>query len=602
MPKFKTILIPMEERVLNMFKGYVMHGKMIPKDEEKKMFYKFREEEYIDDEPKWILFIKIALKIILFIIELPVFLPLFVINVLRKNKKEFLNYSEYLYEHIFCFFLPKSQWQYRYPRKLKYYDAYFEDIEGFFDITFERNYIIIVYSTRWPTREEVSKLKHLKSNGYIYAFFIVKPPLGLLELSKLANVSILNSKFILREADGFLVSKEDTSENLEAKELHHTNVFLLRNQYANVLEYRVMTSFYDFCRFTTPHLLSHETGNLSRDYVIYIGRDEETLLESYIGLNHDKIVEKYKKKGFTFLYYPIAKTRDGYFSDFQLSHLKYRMPRLYSMPDENIRLLINALSLGLSNEDFYHLFVEDLKLPFFVKPALIRLTINSLYKYPNEYTVYTYFRSDSIDPEKWFDYHISKVAKQEKLPKGEFLQLEKKPKDYDADQNFHKELHKFSDDFDNFLEKVNPTQYGALAETMLYMLQKLKDERPDLIKKIQPYLDKTQLLEAPNKLSPVLVDQHYKIFLPEFGNQEVKMHPLPRAVYLLFLRYPEGIRFKELYQYKEELLDIYNKITNRYDNDEIEQAIDDLVDMTKPSINQKCARIREAFRKIMDEL
>jgi hypothetical protein len=109
------------------------------------------------------------------------------------------------------------------------------------------------------------------------------------------------------------------------------------------------------------------------------------------------------------------------------------------------------------------------------------------------------------------------------------------------------------------------------------------------------------LLNDQQQLSPVLVNEHYKIILPDFGNLEVVMHPLPRAVYILFLRYPEGIRFKELYQHRDELLDIYNKITNQYDNDKINQAIDDLVDMTNPSINQKCARIREAFRRIMDE-
>ena len=53
--------------------------------------------------------------------------------------------------------------------------------------------------------------------------------------------------------------------------------------------------------------------------------------------------------------------------------------------------------------------------------------------------------------------------------------------------------------------------------------------------------------------------------------------------------------------YKSELLEIYNKVTNKSDKDEIERAINDLVDMTNPSINQKCARIREAFRQYLDE-
>lgn len=79
------------------------------------------------------------------------------------------------------------------------------------------------------------------------------------------------------------------------------------------------------------------------------------------------------------------------------------------------------------------------------------------------------------------------------------------------------------------------------------------------------------------------------------------MHALPKSVYILFLRHPYGIRFKELYQYKPELLDIYNKVTNKYEKEEIERAITDLVDMTKPNINIQCSRIRASFRSLMDE-
>ena len=102
-------------------------------------------------------------------------------------------------------------------------------------------------------------------------------------------------------------------------------------------------------------------------------------------------------------------------------------------------------------------------------------------------------------------------------------------------------------------------------------------------------------------LSQLLIDKNCKIFLSDFGNIEIKMHALPKTVFILFLRYPDGIRFKELYMYKNELLEIYNKVTNKSDKDEIERAINDLVDMTNPSINQKCARIREAFRQYLDE-
>jgi hypothetical protein len=77
------------------------------------------------------------------------------------------------------------------------------------------------------------------------------------------------------------------------------------------------------------------------------------------------------------------------------------------------------------------------------------------------------------------------------------------------------------------------------------------------------------------------------------------MHALPKTVYILFLRHPKGIRFKELFEHKKELLEIYNMVTNKYEKDEIERAIDDLVDMTKPNINMQCSRIRASFRNFI---
>ena len=76
---------------------------------------------------------------------------------------------------------------------------------------------------------------------------------------------------------------------------------------------------------------------------------------------------------------------------------------------------------------------------------------------------------------------------------------------------------------------------------------------------------------------------------------EIHLTPLPKAVYFLFLRHPEGILFKNLPDYRKELLDIYSQLTGRKCDKEIKQSIKDITDPTKNSINEKCARIKEAF-------
>ena len=75
------------------------------------------------------------------------------------------------------------------------------------------------------------------------------------------------------------------------------------------------------------------------------------------------------------------------------------------------------------------------------------------------------------------------------------------------------------------------------------------------------------------------------------------MTPLPKAVFFFFLRHPEGVIFKHLVDYKDELLEIYKNLTVSEDEQKIKESIDSITDSTKNSINEKCSRIREAFIK-----
>ena len=109
-----------------------------------------------------------------------------------------------------------------------------------------------------------------------------------------------------------------------------------------------------------------------------------------------------------------------------------------------------------------------------------------------------------------------------------------------------------------------------------------------------------ELIEEQPTLSRMVIDKDFRIILPDYNNMEITMSPLPKALYLLFLKHPEGIMFKQLRDYQDELLDIYKQISNRVIESNIENSIRDITDPTKNSINEKCARIREAFLKQFD--
>ena len=101
-------------------------------------------------------------------------------------------------------------------------------------------------------------------------------------------------------------------------------------------------------------------------------------------------------------------------------------------------------------------------------------------------------------------------------------------------------------------------------------------------------------------LSRLLVTKDYRLLVGD-NRMEVKMRPICKAVYLLFLNHPEGIRFKDLPDYREELGKTYRSMKlPTQARKKVERSIIDVTDPISHSINEKCARIKEAFLKVMD--
>lgn len=110
------------------------------------------------------------------------------------------------------------------------------------------------------------------------------------------------------------------------------------------------------------------------------------------------------------------------------------------------------------------------------------------------------------------------------------------------------------------------------------------------------------LLRPQHTLSRLYITSDYRIFLPEYNNVEVQLRPLPRAVFLLFLRHPEGIILKEMGDYFKELLDIYKGIKGAAFREKKDcPSIQRLCNPLNNSIHEKICRIHEALRHVLDE-
>lgn len=102
------------------------------------------------------------------------------------------------------------------------------------------------------------------------------------------------------------------------------------------------------------------------------------------------------------------------------------------------------------------------------------------------------------------------------------------------------------------------------------------------------------------KFSRITITKDCSVFLTDYDNKEVKMEPMTKAVYLLYLIHPEGIAFKQLPDYREELKELYCKIKPFGLNDRVIKSIEDVTNPTLNSINEKCSRIKAAFQAEVD--
>lgn len=115
-----------------------------------------------------------------------------------------------------------------------------------------------------------------------------------------------------------------------------------------------------------------------------------------------------------------------------------------------------------------------------------------------------------------------------------------------------------------------------------------------------PTLQQLNIEAAKSNLSPLVITNDYRFLLTAY-KKEVLLPPIHKALYILFLNHPEGIEFKKLIDYREELLSIYRKIGSRNDEKVIQSSIDRLVNPLDNSVNEKCARIKATFAMCMNK-
>ena len=147
---------------------------------------------------------------------------------------------------------------------------------------------------------------------------------------------------------------------------------------------------------------------------------------------------------------------------------------------------------------------------------------------------------------------------------------------------------------EELVEEQSIIETAKVLHELRTIVQRLRLEGVSLMA-IHEFIDKQE------PLSHMTITLDYRIFLPDYNNLEIEMGALPKAIYFLFLRYPEGIIYKHMPDYNSELLNIYRQLRPNTDEARLNLTITKVVNPLGNALNENLARIRKAFVEKFDE-
>lgn len=98
-----------------------------------------------------------------------------------------------------------------------------------------------------------------------------------------------------------------------------------------------------------------------------------------------------------------------------------------------------------------------------------------------------------------------------------------------------------------------------------------------------------------DSLSPIRIDSRFNITLPLYPQISIKLEPLPKSLYILFLQHPEGIVLKDIQEYESELKRIYRAVSGRKNPTVVNRMFKALTDPSNNPLHKNLSIIRKCF-------
>ena len=318
-------------------------------------------------------------------------------------------------------------------------------------------------------------------------------------------------------------------------------------------------------------------GRLSPKELVYIASEEDKMLTELFDTRPEVLEGWGQMIGFHIIYLPllIKKLKDK-------RVLQYRAPYLTDVELSEISIGNDFLLQYLENPSDKEKITQG-----FIRTEDIHRGSDGKDKASNRF-----YPLSSKNGEPLAD-QLHRIGKQISLEKERHERyLESKTQSFDDWGNIESPSTNFADD--TFSPEEQEETISVLMEEIRERISKLRQRG------IAEHILE-QLIHPDNRLSRMMITKDWRILLPDYNDMEIKLEPLVKSVYLLFLRHPEGIAFKQLPDYREELTNIYYQLKPSGLTDRAIQSIEDVTNPMLNSINEKCARIRAAFTGQFDD-
>jgi len=123
----------------------------------------------------------------------------------------------------------------------------------------------------------------------------------------------------------------------------------------------------------------------------------------------------------------------------------------------------------------------------------------------------------------------------------------------------------------------------------------------DILESLRVRMLFSQSFRQQKAVSRLHITNRNQLFLVDYQNIEIKLRPLEKALYFLYLQYPEGIALTHLVDYREELRSIYGKLSTRGLLTDIYNKVESLLNANSNSASEKISRIKAEFESKIGE-